>query len=181
MKKTCTQCDAPFETFKRRRKYCSFVCYQRRRIARTMDERFWARVKPAANGCHEWTGSRQKYGHGMIRLPFADRGTLAHRLAWELKKGPIPEGMHVLHSCDNPPCVNTEHLFLGTHADNMADKEAKNRGVKGSKHGNAKVTEAIVRAIRTAREPHSSIAAAYGIGVPAVRAIRYRLNWKHVA
>jgi hypothetical protein len=71
-------------------------------------------------GCHVWTGS--KYGRGYGNLQIA-----THRLAWELANGPIPEGLSILHRCDNPACCNPDHLFLGTQADNMADKVRKGR------------------------------------------------------
>jgi len=89
--------------------------------------RFWAKVAKS-DGCWLWTGARASNGYGSFR--FADRpcATAAHRAAWELACGPIPHGMHVLHRCDNPPCVNPAHLFLGTHLENVRDREAKGRG-----------------------------------------------------
>ena len=83
--------------------------------------------------CVEWIGYTMPGGYGQ------SNGKLAHRTAWETAHGPIPDGIEVLHSCDNPPCHNPEHLFLGTQADNMADMDAKGRrGVKEqSGHGTA--------------------------------------------
>ena len=75
-------------------------------------------------GCHVWTSTLAKGGYGRVLVS-------AHRLAWELAHGPIPEGMLVLHKCDNPPCCNPEHLFIGTVADNMADKTRKKRARNG--------------------------------------------------
>ncbi len=76
-------------------------------------------------GCHLWTGARDPGGYGRMGLPHTSRA--AHRVAWEVANGPIPAGMHVLHSCDNPRCCNPEHLKLGTHAENMREKAEKGR------------------------------------------------------
>jgi hypothetical protein len=85
-------------------------------------EHFWAKVdKEAAGGCWVYTGYRQKFGHGWTRYG------LAHRFAWTLLRGPIPQDKCLLHSCDNPPCVNPEHLFIGDRVSNMKDKCAKGR------------------------------------------------------
>ena len=90
-------------------------------------ERFWSKVKKQPNGCWEWQAAKTRLGYGR----FAPEGTTvkAHRVSFELCKGPIPDGMHVMHSCDNPPCVNPEHLSLGSNQDNVNDREAKGRGV----------------------------------------------------
>ena len=77
-------------------------------------------------GCWEFTGPRANYGYG--KVGFADGMRAAHRISWEHHNGPIPVGMLVLHRCDNPPCVNPEHLWIGTQADNMRDMVAKGRG-----------------------------------------------------
>lgn len=78
-------------------------------------------------GCWEWLGARANGGYGLFAVQNPRRIT-AHRYSWELHNGPIPAGMHVLHHCDNPPCVNPAHLFLGTASDNMRDMLAKGRG-----------------------------------------------------
>jgi hypothetical protein len=95
-------------------------------------ERIWDNKVVTETGCWEWQGAKTK-GYGMIghgrRSDPGTRVKQVHRVAWELTYGPIPEGTSVLHSCDNPPCYNPTHLFLGTQADNVADMTAKGRGV----------------------------------------------------
>jgi HNH endonuclease len=88
-------------------------------------ERFRRGLTLAPSGCIEWTGSKDPSGYGRIGIAGVRHRT--HRLAWELVHGPIPEGIQVLHRCDNRPCCNVEHLFLGTNAVNMADRDAKGR------------------------------------------------------
>lgn len=88
--------------------------------------RFASKTTPAANGCIEISGPRQRSGH--IRIWMDGGMRLAHRVAWLMAKGPIPDGLGVLHRCDNPPCVNVDHLFLGTVGDNNADRDRKGRG-----------------------------------------------------
>lgn len=121
--------------------------------------------------CLVWTGYRNK-GYGRVRW----EGSLVyvHRLIFATLNGPIPEDLDVLHHCDNPPCCSPVDLFLGTHAENMADKVAKGRhvAVTGEAHGNAKLTQAAVDDIRAryvlrARWPHpggsTALTAEYGI------------------
>ena len=92
----------------------------------TLEERFWPKVNKTEN-CWLWTANKNNQGYGLIRLGGTARKVLAHRVSWEFANGPIPSNMCVLHACDTPLCVNPSHLFLGTLADNMADKESKGR------------------------------------------------------
>ena len=89
-------------------------------------ERLQAGIVESPSGCHEWTKATNRKGYGRI---WSNGETVyTHRLAWELSHGWVPDDLQVLHRCDNPPCCNPAHLFLGTNADNMADKVAKGRG-----------------------------------------------------
>jgi hypothetical protein len=101
-----------------------------------------------SDNCWIWQLSCDKWGYGKVD------GDLAHRVAWRAYFGEIPKGLWVLHSCDNPPCVNPKHLFLGTHADNVEDKVAKGRQAKYENGGLAKLTQAEVRKIRAWYRPH---------------------------
>jgi hypothetical protein len=89
----------------------------------------------AQGPCIEWDGARMATGYGVITLRGADgvRSYVVHRLVWQIFHGPIPEGLFVCHHCDNPPCIRVDHLFLGTHADNMADMVAKGRQCRGER------------------------------------------------
>jgi hypothetical protein len=148
----------------------------------SLEERFQAGLGPKdpVTGCIEWIGAKND-GYGLIRR--GSQLARTHCLAWELKHGPIPEGMCVCHHCDNPSCCNTEHHFLDTKAGNTADMVEKGRQAKGEKHGRAKLTEADVLEIRrriAAGESQSSIAADFGIHHTTVGAIKSGKRWSHL-
>ena len=123
------------------------------------------KVNPSS-GCWEWQHGPKGSGYG--KFPLSDGNIHAHRLSWILNFGEIPEGMFVCHHCDNPPCCNHEHLFLGTPLDNMADKVAKGRLVApvGERNGNARLTIGDINEIRRlAAEGESTSALARRFGV----------------
>lgn len=136
--------------------------------------------------CWNWVRSRKRIRHhglwyGQWRNA-AGKIESSHRAAWRLFKGPIPEGMQILHGCDNPACVNPTHLFVGTASENAKDMWAKGRGgSRGAGNGNAKLTVDLVRDIRSSNERGSIIARRLGISHPTICDIRKRRSWKHIA
>jgi hypothetical protein len=143
-------------------------------------ERFDAKWEAVTEtGCWLWTACPAAKGRGYGS--FSSR--LAHRASWELRVGPIPDGLCVLHHCDTPACVNPAHLFLGTNAENTADKMAKGRHrcPRGEAHVRSKVTEDTVRAIRAETGAQRTIARKYGIAQVTVWNIRQNRTWAHVA
>lgn len=109
-------------------------------------------------------------------------GRGAHRWRWEEAFGPIPPGMKVLHHCDNPPCVELDHLYLGTDADNANDRHARGRTARGSAMPSSKLTEADIPAIRTALakgESHQRIGHRYGVSSTTIRRIAIGRKWRH--
>jgi len=143
-------------------------------------DRFWNKVDKSGD-CWEWTGFKHK-GYG--RFSVGVRRLRSHRVAWELTHGPIPDGMLVLHTCDNPGCVNPDHLFLGTQADNMADMVSKGRQpfvkVLGEGVGTSKLAEDQVRSIRSDPRSQRAIARDYGVSQTAISEIKNRKRWRHI-
>lgn len=149
------------------------------------EERFWAKVDCfGPDDCWPWTaGKRLGYG----RLYVAGRKETAHRLAYALAVGPIPEGLCVLHRCDNPGCCNPAHLFLGTQADNVADMEAKGRAVHrsarpGEGHHAARLNAAQAIVIRAATGmSQRALAREYGVCQQTISDIVRRRRWAHLS
>jgi hypothetical protein len=116
--------------------------------------------------CEEFQGHRNAGGYG--RLSRGGRLWLAHRWAWTQVYGPIPDGVKVLHACDNPPCTNVDHLWLGSQRDNIADRVRKGRSARGERSNFARLTDADVAEIRRRRaagEKLRTIARDFGTGV----------------
>jgi hypothetical protein len=149
-------------------------------LAQRLDHRTDKSGGPDA--CWPWIGANIAARYGVIH--WEGKRQLAHRLTWRETRGPIPPGLHILHKCDNPPCCNPSHLFLGTSADNHRDMVSKGRawtaGLRGEAHGCAKLTEAKVREIRAAKGSQEAIAAQFGVCRATVSHIRNRRLWKHV-
>ena len=145
---------------------------------------FWSQVAKG-DGCWVWTGLKNGDGYGSVW--FGKRMDGTHRVAWTLTNGPIPDGMMVLHRCDNPPCCRPDHLFLGTQADNVRDMHAKGRARKahGSACGMSKLTEEQVSEIRhryaAGDVSQTKLAAEYGVSQVMVSQIVRRKTWTEVA
>lgn len=116
-------------------------------MVRDLSERLYSKSIQLENGCIEWQGYRMPFGHGQILLQ-GKKVTTAHRAAWIAKYGEIPDGLIVRHKCDNPPCINVDHLELGTHKDNMQDAVKRNRNAKGFMLPHTKLSDEQVKEIR---------------------------------
>lgn len=150
-----------------------------RKFSKTTKEKF--REKVGLDW--QWLDHKNKWGYGKIRIN--KKTYLAHRISYLIYNGEIPDGMCVLHSCDNPSCVFPEHLHLGTHADNMRERADRNRNKyqNGEKNSSAKLNKKQVIEIRKKAElgiSRASLAQEYGINVGHVRRIVKRISWNHI-
>lgn len=163
-------------------------CLQKERTSQSkkswatpVQDRFFDKVKKTKK-CWEWTAYKDKDGYGRIS------SMRAHRVSYEIHKGRIPMGLLVCHTCDNPSCVNPEHLFLGTQKDNSDDMISKGRHSfgynpkSGQDNGNSVLTEPEVRAIfkEGKSNPHKEIADKYNVNTETVRRICNGSTWKHL-
>jgi hypothetical protein len=165
-------------------------------------DRFWSRVAKAEDGCWYWLGATNGIGGYGVVCFYRDRGRVkhqygSHRVSWFLAHGD-PEQLHVLHACDHPSCVNPAHLFLGTEADNMADKVAKGRQARGATHGSRTLPESVPRgegngnasldgdAVVQIRDRFASgasraaLAREFGVDWSTIDAVVRRHTWRHV-
>lgn len=139
------------------------------------------------SGCWLWLGAASKGGYGTVKHGHHTRA--AHRVSWEVANGTqVPDGMVVMHKCDNPSCINPDHLRLGTQFDNLADMRRKGRsrigngGIQPRMPGSPreKLTEAQVVAIRVDTRATSVVSAEYGVSPCQIRSIRRRTAWRHI-
>jgi len=208
--KLCPYCKSEFfpPEDNPRKKYCSSLCHrnsQKERLWVWSDESkkrvsMWAnftkdqklehmkksferKVIKNETGCWGWKGALRS-GYGFVSCG-NNKTITSSRFSWILHNGPIPEKLHVLHHCDNPTCVKTTHLFLGTPQDNVDDmmRKKRNNPPKGIDAGNVKLTEKEVYEIRKLlhnKESANSIAKKYGRGPSTIVKIRDRITWKHL-
>ena len=159
-------------------------------IPKPLEERFWSKVLILGeDDCWPWHGLKDKSGYGRFRVGSLADGTrtmkLAHRVAFELIIGPIPLSLDGLHSCDNPPCCNPAHVFIGDHADNDRDRDAKGRMVppphyRGEQNPAAKLTYALADEIRerfAKGESQSAIGRSLGLNHSTIGYVVRGIRW----
>lgn len=179
-------CVAPAHLIKQTNRAASQASARKRQLL-PLAERFWAKVqRRGADECWAWTGRLTSAGYGQISRGRKTEGVIsAHRLAYELANGPIPDGLIIRHRCDNPVCVNPAHLEVGTYADNMRDRDERGRtaSLPGEAHPRARVTDADVREIRRLvgdQMGQRAVAERFGISQQAVSDIVTRRRWRHI-
>lgn len=130
--------------------------------------------------CWQWIAGKSSSGYGAFK--HEGKQYRAHRFSYDLHKGAIPAGLMVLHKCDNPLCVNPEHLFLGTAKDNAEDRNAKNRQstARGEAAATSKLKAEQVIAIRADNRKHLEIAKEYNVSRPTITRIKKGKTWKHL-
>ena len=177
-------------------------------VIRRFEDKF---ITEPNSGCWIWFAASDDKGYGRFRigskLDGSRQNAIAPRVSWLIYRGDLPEELCVLHRCDNPACVNPDHLFLGTHLDNMHDCVQKNRtskgerhsriqkahikpgpghhlhgkpGMRGTRNGQSKLTEDRIREIRADGRTNFEIATEYGISFQQVSRIKRRERWAHV-
>jgi hypothetical protein len=142
--------------------------------------RFESKINKERNGCWLWTGTITKRGYGQFKLN--GKMASAHRVSYELTFGKIAENLHVRHKCRNTACVNPDHLELGTREDNMSDKLRDGTDARGSKHGQAKLTETDVIELRAIKDMFtlSELSEMYGLQKASIYSIISNRTWKHL-
>jgi hypothetical protein len=153
-------------------------------LRKTLKQRLLDNVQiDEQTGCWNWLKYKDKNQYGHMKV--LGKSELVHRMAYQTLVGDIPIGMFVCHKCDNPSCLNPDHLFLGTNQDNINDKVAKNRQSKngqqkGSKHSLAKLTEKDVVDIRASTLSQNKLALLYGVTQSSISHIQNKITWSHV-
>lgn len=156
------------------------------RAPRDQKERFdekW--MAEPMSGCWLWTAQVDRDGYGRVRIHDSRRWLAArsHRAAWLIYRGPISAGKFVLHACDNPSCVNPDHLTLGTHRDNMSEMRSRNRQAVGDRVAISRLTSRQVREIRrrlATLERHATIAQDFGVTHRTISDIHLGRTWRHL-
>lgn len=153
-------------------------------ITSSLVDRFHAKYQKSESGCWEWTASLAGKGYGQIKIPGERRQAYAHRLSYQVFKGPIPEKTEVCHTCDNPKCVNPAHLFLGSRKENALDASRKGR-IHISPVGHAGVltvsqVRRIKEVLRLKLMSQTELARAFGVSQTSISKIARGLKWSRV-
>ena len=192
----CAWCGNTFEGDRSSRKYCALECTRaamsrlfssNNPAQRPINDRFFEKVNKAGEDeCWIWTGAINRNGYGSI----LHQGSIktASRVAYELQVGPIADGLHVLHHCDTPLCMNPRHLYLGDNKQNTKDRVERKRtggiGKDGASAGErnikAKLTIDAVKAIRSSCESSNNLGSVYGVDPNTIRSVRRKITWRHV-
>ncbi len=144
---------------------------------------FWKRINiKSKDDCWEWQGCTNTHGYGICSINYIKQ--YVHRIAYELTHGEIPNGLCILHTCDNPSCCNPAHLFLGTQQDNINDKTNKGRQARGERNGRHKLTEEEVKEIRrlysTGKYFQKELGNMFGVSFPQVSHIINNKQWRKI-
>lgn len=139
-----------------------------------LQTRFWMKVR-VTDTCWLWTAALDDKGYGILQVK--GRATKAHRVAWELRHGPIRDGLFVLHKCDVPRCVRWSHLVLGDHDANMSDMVSKHRARSGTEYITREMAFSIRDEYSKGGVTHAELATAYGVGRASVSLITRGLTW----
>jgi hypothetical protein len=162
--------------------------WQPPKARQSVRSRFVSKIRKSETGCHEWTAGKNRMGYGVFGVWENGRTTvkLAPRIAYSLFKGKIPEGMEVRHECDNPGCVNPDHLVLGTHQENMKDMIERRRAAFGSSNGRTGKNHLTPSRVRTLRKLHAAgwtlqrLADRFHVSTTTVFKAAKGLRWKDV-
>lgn len=181
--RACSHCGGLFEKpnyvsrrkWTERSKFCSVQCAGMAKRGRDSYDDFMRYVSPEPmSGCWLWAGRGVGNGYGLYRNKLAHRASL-HLIGRKLLSSDL-----VCHRCDIPACVNPEHLFVGSPADNTRDALKKNRIARGSRVGGVRLTEIDVQQIRCSGEANQKLAECYGVSVTTIKFAKSRRNWSHV-
>lgn len=162
--------------------FCSKKCHGLSKIM-SLEMRFWEKVdKKSKDECWEWLGAKGGRGYNQGQIRDNNKLIIASRVSWQIHFGNIPDGLSVCHKCDNPPCVNPTHLFLGTHQDNMDDKVKRNRQMQGENQWKSKLTKSDILKIRELYNKKTynqyDLSGMFGVGQDNISRIINKKIWK---